>query len=156
MDGPRRDWTSCVASTRLALLMVTGMVLMTACGRSSQLWSGVEFQSDGTVKLAAEEPLCGCLSVMNVSEADVWLHARLDGREIGNATLKPNERQQFRFDGAGAAVSQAYVLEATSPQGLHLDGRKVLQLDSRPRFAECDGTACEALGLMMNAAETEP
>lgn len=156
MDDLRRHSTCRVASTRLTLLTVTWMVLIAACGRSSQLWSGVEFQSDGTLKLAAEEPLCGCLSVMNVSDANVWLHAKLDGREIGNATLRPNERQQFRFDGAGAATNQAYILEATSPQGQHLDGREVLQLDSRPRFAECDGMACETAGLMMNAAESEP
>lgn len=147
-----------MASAPLAFMMVTGTVLMAGCGRSSQLWSGVEIQGDGTVKLAAEEPLCGCLSVMNVSEADVWLHARLNGREIGNATLKPNDRQQYRFDWAGAATGQAYIIEVTSPspERLHLDARQVLKLDERPRFAECEGTACETAELMMNAAESEP
>jgi hypothetical protein len=137
------------------LVIVASTSAMVSCGRSSEIWSGVEFQKDGTLKLAAEEPFCGCLSVLNTGDTEVMLRATLNGVRVGQAALGPHNRGQYRFDWAGPEAGDAYVIEVTGSDGNHLDARKTLQVDDRPRFVECEATACEDGELSMNAAQAE-
>src|SRR5262245_38726880 len=48
------------------LALAAAIALSSAC-RARVIWTGVELQSDGSLKLAAEEPYCGCVTISNIS-----------------------------------------------------------------------------------------
>src|SRR5262245_4160230 len=80
-----------------ATLVAAAAVASTSC-RAHVIWSGAEFQPDGTLRLAAEEPFCGCLRITNSSQESVHLRSRFANTTVGEATLAPGEQLAVKFD----------------------------------------------------------
>ena len=140
--------------TRCLPVLIVALVLVNGC-RAKRIWTGIEFRTNGTLRLAAEEPMCGCFSVVNATNNPVRLRASLKADVIGEAVLKAAERQRFKFDWAGAGQNDFYEIEVFSSEGPRLDARKVLEADDRPRWVECEAASCELGDLQMGVASGE-
>lgn len=136
------------------VLAVCVAAALTGCRRQT-IWSGIQLQPDtGTMKLAAQEPLCGCTTIANRSQETLRLRAEFRGSTIGSATLKPGERLRFRFDWAGPENDDVYILQGTDAQGKHVDLGHVLRVEERPRWQDCNDIGCTYGTLLMNLGET--
>ncbi len=141
-------------SVAAGVLVVCAAVLAGGCRRQT-IWSGIQAQpSNGTLKLAAQEPLCGCTTVANRSKEELRLRAEFRGSTIGSATLKPGQRLRFRFDWAGPENDDVYVLEGMDADGRPVDLTQVLRVEEKPRWQDCADTGCTYGTLLMNLGET--
>lgn len=140
-------WRAVIAgATPLALVLAIGC-------RTQTLWAGVEVQGDGRIRLVAEEPRCGCLTVANATDASVKLQSMRGLQILGQTTLPPKRRASFRFDSAGSYTNAVYVIEVTTPEGQRLDAARTLRIDERPAWVFCEEATCEYAPLMMNLAD---
>jgi hypothetical protein len=58
------------------------VALLAAGCRYETIWSGAVHDSKGQyIRLAADEPLCGCLRLRNLSGQDILLRSLLKGEE---------------------------------------------------------------------------
>jgi hypothetical protein len=137
------------------LVLCVSLALVTAGCRARRIWTGVEFQPDGKLRVAAEEPMCGCLSVVNAGNDEVRLRATQRMESIGQAVLKPAARLRYRFDWGGPQNDDSYEIVVTTPDGRPLDADKALEVEERPRWVECEAAACEVGDLHMDAAVKE-
>jgi hypothetical protein len=138
---------------RVQALLVVVAFAATGC-RFQRIWSGLEAQPDGTLKLAAEEPLCGCLSVVNANIADVRLRAMQRDATVGEATLRPAERRRFRFDWGGG-IGDHYEIAVSTLDGQPLQIDDALEVEERPRWVECEDASCEFGDLNMSTVGKE-
>jgi hypothetical protein len=136
----------------LAALAAIALLLTAGC-RIERLWSGIQVQLDGRVKLASEQPRCGCLAVSNTTDSVLRLQSIQGGQLLGEATLKPKEISSFRFDWAGTSANAFYLVSVFSPDGRSLDARKTLSIDTHPVWTFCDEALCEYGSLMMNLGD---
>ncbi|MDE3155373.1 MAG: hypothetical protein KGN76_09740 [Acidobacteriota bacterium] len=140
-----------VAACALAL----GVAAALAGCRRQTVWSGIQMDPDaGTMKLAAEEPLCGCTTVANVTKDKLRLRSEFRGSTVGSATLEPGERLRFRFDWAGPENDDVYVLQGTDAQGHPVNLSQALRVEERPRWQDCNQIGCTYGTLQMNLGET--
>jgi len=137
----------------LVLLLASGMLALTAC-RSQTIWSGVEFQQDGRLKLASQEPLCGCLTIVNVAGKDLALRSRLHGSTLGSTTLKAGAQLGFRFDWAGPENSDFYLIEATDAGGSEVNLKTAIRIEDKSGWVTCSSAACPYGELMLDMGET--
>ena len=138
----------------LGLLLVVGALASAACNRFQTIWAGVEFQKDGRLKLAAEDPLCACLSIGNVSGKDLNLRSRFRGTTVGSTKLKVGEKLSFRFDWAGPENDDVYLIEATDAQGNEVDLSTAIRVEENVRWVTCSSAMCEYGDLLLNIGET--
>lgn len=131
-------------------------VLLVAIGcRTQVLWAGIDAQRDGRIRLVAEAPRCGCLTVANALDTPVKLQTMRGGQILGQTTLQPKHRASYRFDSAGTYQNAAYLVEVTTVDGQRLDARRSLRIDDRPAWVFCEEAPCEYGALMMNLADLE-
>jgi len=129
------------------------MALLAVGCRTERLWSGIDVQLDGRIKLASEQPRCGCLSVVNTTNGVLKLQSVQGGQLLGEAMLRPKEPGSFRFDWAGTAANASYLVTASTLEGRSLDARKALLVETHPVWTFCDEAMCEYGGLMMNLGD---
>jgi hypothetical protein len=139
-------------SLSAAILVLS--VMASGC-RFERIWNGLEPQPDGTLRLAAEEPLCGCLSMVNAYKSDVRLQAKRRGTVVGSTTLRPSERARFRFDWGGPEIGDHYEIAISTLDGQPLRVEDALEVEERPRWVECETASCEFGALHMSTVGRE-
>ncbi|MGE3404037.1 MAG: hypothetical protein AB7K63_15710 [Vicinamibacterales bacterium] len=117
-------------SRRLAYAVVAiGMTVWVAC-RYDVIWTGAEFVDDGAaLRLAAAEPLCGCVKLRNVSGRPVHLRSFMEGQELGWRDVPPGEMVEEQFDWGGPRQEQAFLIDAWTQAGEPLQASQVLSLE---------------------------
>jgi hypothetical protein len=142
-------------STRRGSAVIAGVaaIAMLASCRRADLWSGAEFRSDGSLQVAAEEPVCGCMTLANRTGNRVFLRSELRGSTSGGATLNPNETRKFQFDWAGPRPDDYYIVEAMDENGDLLNIRDVVRMEARP--VDCESPLCIYDTLLLNVAVEE-
>jgi hypothetical protein len=140
--------------SRAALTVTVALTAALAAGcRTETIWAGVEVQDDGRIRLVAEAPRCGCLTVTNATDLPVKLQSLRGLQTLGQATLQPRHRATYRFDSAGTYEGAAYLIEVTTPEGERLDAHAALHVDERPAWVFCEEAPCEYGALMMDLAD---
>ncbi len=149
---------------RIGLLALAICWLLSSC-RREEVWQGAEYGPAGKLlKLSSEEPFCGCLDLVNVSNN--WIHLRSNVLlsenkwrpvERGWVDLAPfgqvpGSALKARFDWAGQNAKDIYVLDAWSADGKHLNIRDVVRMNGYGfPFAPCDGMKeCQVGTLFLN------
>ena len=123
--------------------------------RRQVVWSGIAMEpATGTIKLAAQEPNCGCTTIANTSGQVIRLRATFRDSTIGSTSLQPGQRLRFRFDWAGPANDDVYVLHGTTENGQPVDLTKAIRVEENPRWEDCSSASCTYGALMMNLGET--
>ncbi len=150
-NGRRGRWRDAIQCAAIVLLCV---ITVTGCRRQA-IWAGAAFfaQDQGQLRLAASQPLCGCLTLVNDTTRSVLLRTTVHGSVVGGETLQAGQRLRFRFDWAGPQNDDYYLLEGLE-NGRHLDLRNVTRLVETPRWQPCSTTDCAYGRLGMNVAET--
>jgi hypothetical protein len=137
------------------LALVAALALSSACQlRARVIWSGAELQEDGALKLAAEEPFCGCLTITNISGNELRLRSMFDQTTVGRMTLKPDERATFRFDWAGPGNDDVYHIDGLGADGARIDLNTAIRIDERSGWLECRSAPCQYGDLLLNMGET--
>lgn len=139
--------------TALVPLFVLGLLASSSCNRYDEIWAGVEFQEDGRMRLAAEDPLCGCLHVINTAGQDLALRSRFHGTTIGNTILKADQSVVFRFDWAGPENDDVYILEATDAQGNLVNLKTALRIHEQSNWMACSTADCPLGELLLNVGQ---
>jgi len=152
-----RTGTGGVRTARSRLLGATILALSLAAAligcRRQVIFEGAEMQrATGTVKIAAPAPLCGCANVTNITGQPLRLGAVFNSRTTGSTVLPPGQRLQFRFDWAGPATDDFYVIEGTTESGQHVDLTKALRLQVS-QWQDCSTATCSYAPLGMNVGE---
>jgi hypothetical protein len=138
------------AGAALALLVIS----LGGC-RSKQVWSGAQYSLDGSsMRLAAEEPTCGCLALTNKSKNEVRLLGNFRSITTGEARLFAGEKLRFKFDWCSSNLDDVYELRAYDVSGQPLKLRDVIKVDGLDPWRACDKAACDYGALLMNLGET--
>ncbi len=116
----------------MATALAVSALGLAAC-RAHSIWIGVAFDEEGRIKVAAEEPHCGCVTFASRASQPVTLRATFHGSTVGRAVLGPGERLRVRFDWAGSEDSDFYLVDGT------VDGRPI-RLSTDVRIEEPDGS----------------
>lgn len=143
------------ASIRVPLLVTIAILAIVSCFRYEKVWSGAEFDSSGgmSLRLAADEPFCGCIDLSNKSDQAVLVRSRIGSLERGHALIPAGENAVYKFDWAGPEFTDVFVIEAfTAEQPRQkLPAKSVLRINSYTwPFHQCDATRCEWGPLLMN------
>lgn len=136
-----------------ALLVGTVLSCALAACRSEGLWSGAAFRSDGSLQVAAEEPVCGCLTLTNRTAQRVFIRSQLRGSTSGGAAINPQQARRFRFDWAGPRPEDYYIIDASDEQGNDVDMASVFDMEARP--VDCESPTCIYDTLLLNVAVAE-
>jgi hypothetical protein len=130
-------------------------LVLTAGCRYQNIWSGAEFESRGQfIRLAADEPLCGCLRVTNHSDRDILLRSLLQGEELGRMTLAKGASLDVRFDWAGPEGTDIYRIEGWDRPGARVQLDSVMTIDDNGwPWRACSQATCAYGLLAMNAGE---
>lgn len=123
--------------------------------RYQTIWSGAEQEPNGkTIRLVADEPLCGCLKLRNFSDRDILLRSLLQGEELGQQVLPKQSTADIRFDWAGPEGSDIYHLEGWDATGKRVPLSQVAVIDDNGwPWRVCNQAACQYGTLLMNAGE---
>lgn len=134
---------------------VVFVTLLAAGCRYETIWSGAVHDSSGQyIRLAADEPLCGCLRLRNLSSQDILLRSLLKGEELGQQRFAAGAVADIRFDWAGPLGSDVYRLEGWNAQGARVPlGGAVEIEDNGWPWRVCGQASCSYGTLMMNAGE---
>jgi len=140
--------------SRAAAVGLFCAVALLGCRRQT-IWAGAEFSraNGGQLRLAAQQPLCGCMTLVNQSPRDLLLRSTLHGSAIGGATIKAGDRLRFRFDWAGPANDDYYLLEGTE-NGEPVDLSTVVRLAETSRWQPCSTIDCAYGTLHLDIAES--
>lgn len=139
--------------TALAFLLCAAAMLLQGC-RAVGLWSGSEINADGSLRVAAEEPACGCLTLTNRTNGEVYLRSLHRGSSLGGAALAAGSTRVFKFDWAGQENDEVYDIEATDKGGQRIQLREGV-VDHETRPMDCERTQCVYGTLLMNVAQQE-
>ena len=130
------------AFRRLAILAgVVGLGVLSGC-RYETIWTGAELSDSGSrLKLAAAEPLCGCLQISNTSSQPIFLRSQILDSPLGTLTLQPHEHAKVQFDWGGPKEQQVYEIDFWTRNGQPLKAQDVIHIDDTgwPWHA-CDGS----------------
>lgn len=134
--------------------VVFALLLAAGC-RYETVWSGAVHDSKGQdIRLAADEPLCGCLRLRNLSGQDILLRSLLKGEELGQHRLAAGAVADIRFDWAGPLGSDIYNLEGWNAQGGRVPLEGAVEIDDNGwPWRVCGQASCAYGTLMMNAGE---
>lgn len=147
--------TQSMMTTRTAIvfLLCAAAVLLPGC-RARGLWSGAEINADGSLRVSAEEPACGCLTLTNRTEREIYLRSLYRGSSLGGAALGAGKTRVFKFDWVGLEASDVYDIEATNEKGERVPMReRVVDYQTHP--IDCERSQCVYGTLMMNGAQPE-
>jgi hypothetical protein len=136
-------------------LLLTAVVMLSAC-RYQTVWSGAEFIDAGqNIRLAADEPLCGCLILKNLSDRDIMLRATLHDWELGTQVLPRATTTTVRFDWAGPNGYDIYEIEGfdSAGQRVNLHDHTMIQDNGWPWRVCSTESICPLGTLMMNMGE---
>jgi hypothetical protein len=135
-------------------LLAVFVAAFSAC-RYQTIWSGGEFDQTGDIiRLAADEPLCGCLVLKNLSDRDILLRASLHGNELGLQVLPRSSTATARFDWAGPNGEDIYHLEGFDAAGTRVKLAAAVEIiDNGWPWRVCGEATCQYGTLMMNAGE---
>jgi hypothetical protein len=140
------------------LLAFLAVALLAGC-RKQTVWSGAEYNAKGNLlRLSSDQPFCGCLDAVNVSDKSIVIRSkvRLDENksalvERGRRIVHPGEEIQERFDWTGPDADDVYVLDALTTDGKTIKIREVLRMNGFGwPFTPCDTHACKRGPLFMN------
>jgi hypothetical protein len=154
----RRPQRNILARHGCSLLFIAVLALLNSC-RKEEVWSGAEYNVTGSIlRLASDEPFCGCLEAENVSTQPIVLECkvhldedRMGLVERGRITLRPGQGIQERFDWVGPAADDVYLLNAMAPNGNPLKIREVIRMNGYGwPFKPCDTHECKLGPLHMN------
>ena len=116
-------------SRRAVVIVLVAAAVWVAC-RYQTIWTGAEFVDEGAaLRLAAAEPLCGCVRLRNISDRAVHLRSFMEEQELGMRDLPPGEVLEEQFDWGGPMARQAFRIEAWSADGEALPAAGVLQIE---------------------------
>ena len=140
---------------RITVLLTMLIVLVVACFRYEKIWSGAEFDSTGgkTLRLASDEPFCGCIDLSNRSSDAILLRSRVGELERGHALLEAGEKKIYKFDWAGPDYNDVFTIDVFTASKPHtrLEAEDVLTVNSYTwPFHQCDDTRCDWEELLMN------
>jgi len=124
-------------------LAATGLV---AC-HGKALWSGAEFDGE-SVRLVADQPVCGCLWLKNRTDQALFLRSELNGTVRGAAVLNPRETRRFRFDWAGTRPDDMYRIQGFDAAGQTISLQTTVEMEAGS--SACDAESCLYDTLRMN------
>ncbi len=148
----------------MGLLALAVCWLPNSC-RRNEVWQGAEYNATGTlIRLSSQEPFCGCLDLVNVSNK--WIHLRSMAL-LSEDKWKPVERGwvnlapmgqvpgsalKARFDWAGLDAKDVYELDAWSADGKPINIRDVVRMNGYGfPFQPCEGMKeCPVGNLFLN------
>jgi hypothetical protein len=154
-EAPSRSWTPMRWGCLVALL---AMAVLVGCRRQT-VWSGAEYNTKGNLlRLSSDQPFCGCLDAVNVSNKPIVIRAKVrlveDKSELverGRRTIQPQEEIKERFDWAGPDADDVYVLDALTTDGKPLIIRDALRMNGYGwPFTPCDTHVCQRGPLFMD------
>jgi hypothetical protein len=94
------------------------------------MWTGVEFEHQGrTLRMASDEPLCGCLRFTNISGQTVHIRSTMQGRMLGALDLEAGKSTSANFDWAGPSGEDSFHLDTWDVAGHQLHAQDVLRVD---------------------------
>ncbi len=137
------------------MLPLLAVVMLAGC-RYQTVWSGAEYDHSGqNIRLAADEPLCGCLVLKNVADRDLMLRSMLHGNELGSQVLPRSTTLTVRFDWAGPNGQDIYRLEGFDSQGQRVNLHELTTIeDNGWPWRVCTSESMCPLGtLAMNLGE---
>ncbi len=146
-------WLRCMALVVIALCW-----LPISC-RRDEVWFGADYDSSGkTLKIASEEPFCGCLDMVNVSSQPIYIRSNVlleENRwhpvERGGVVLAAGQQLNERVDWAGSNSRDIFTLDAWSAKGQQLHIRDVIRMNGFGwPFEPCELTKCKVGRLYMN------
>jgi hypothetical protein len=112
----------------LVLLLAFGALTSVSC-RSREIWAGQEFL-DGRLRLAAQDPYCGCLTIRNQYAQELTLTSRFHGVKLGERKLNKGEVLSFRYDWAAEESEDVYEIEAKdADRKLNMGDPKVITIE---------------------------
>ena len=144
---------------RWGALLVIALCWLPAGCRREVVWSGAAFSKSGdTLRLASEEPFCGCLDLVNISHEPVYIRSRVtlgenDWKPIerGGEVMAPGQELKERFDWAGLDARDVFLLDAWSADGKPLRIRDVIRMNGYGwPFEPCDISKCKVGKLFLN------
>jgi hypothetical protein len=143
--------------TRGALIpLVAAMVLAAGCLRYQTVWSGAAYDDSGDfIWLAADEPLCGCLVLKNLSDRDIMLRSTLNDNELGSQLLPRATTLRVLFDWGGPNGRDVYQLEGFDATGKRVKLQELTTIeDNGWPWGVCTADqACDRGTLAMNMGE---
>jgi hypothetical protein len=139
----------------LLLIAVVGATLTMAACRAREIWVGTEFNEDtGELEVASEEPLCGCLTLANITGKDLTIRSSFQSSTTGRTTLKPGQQIEFRYDWAGHNDEDVYILTGTTADGTPVPMQDAVKIVERGNFQACEVLRCEYGELLLNLGVT--
>jgi hypothetical protein len=110
------------------LLLACGALMSVSC-RSREIWAGQEFLA-GRLRLAAQEPYCGCMTIRSQHDQQLTLTSYFHGMQLGETKLNKGDVLAFRYDWAGPENDDVYEIEAKDGnQKLNLQDQKVITIE---------------------------
>jgi hypothetical protein len=125
-------------------------MVLAGCRRQA-VWSGAAYNAKGDVlRLAADEPFCGCLDAKNTSNAPIVIRSRvkLEGdqselAERGRCVVRAGREIREPFDWAGPKAEDVYELDALTLDDKPLIIKDVLSVNGYGwPFTSCE-TKCK-------------
>jgi hypothetical protein len=144
---------------RSMALVVIALCWLPASCRRDTVWFGADYAASGKIlKLASEEPFCGCIYLQNVSPQPIYLRSNVLLEENhwrpvarGGIVLAPGGKLRERFDWAGSNAEDVFQLDAWTADGKPLHIRDVVRMnDYGWPFQPCEAMECKRGPLFMN------
>jgi hypothetical protein len=127
------------------------VALIAAC-RYEEIWVGAAYLDDGTLQLAAQEPMCGCVTVTNTSGQELHLRSNFRGTTLGTATLAAKASLRFGFDWAGHMTDDVYVVDGWFTNGTPVRLQDTTTLRGPEPWEDCGSLSCPWGDLLLNYA----
>ena len=107
------------------------------------------------MELAAQTPLCSCVTFENRTDQPVFLEGSLHDAMTGHVVVPARSllRQRFDWAGAGDRDEDFYILKAWTDQGSPLRFGTHVTFSISP-WEDCTKAACEFAPMMMDAGLT--
>ena len=134
-------------------------VLLVACAagacRYEEIWAGAEYQQpEGTIRVASQEPLCGCATLTNTSNEVLSLRGTFRGTTVGTTKLQPKQALRFGFDWAGPMTDDVYIIDAYRENGTQVSLSTETTLKGPEPWDDCQTLNCPFGDLLLNMAST--
>jgi hypothetical protein len=131
------------------VVLLSLLTMLPGC-RRQVVWFGAAVTDDGSLQVASEQPVCGCLTLTNQTDHVVLLRSEIGGSTSGGAAIHPSETRRFRFDWAGPRPGDVYIIDAMDEHGKDLVISDVLAMDAQP--IDCEAPTCIFDTLLLNVA----
>ncbi len=145
----------------VGIVSVVVISLLLAGCRYETVWSGADYDASGKyLRVAADEPFCGCLQIVNVAKFPVTIRSLAQRRiERGRVTLQPGEVIKEKFDWSGPDGDDYFILDAftvDNPAKAVLIRDVIRRVDIGWPFQPCELVKCDFGPLYMNTGGLQP